>query len=152
MLALFVCIYFPVAALALGAEDPYLNLSPIFFNPQRLMLLLALLWLLRGSSGPWRRFYDAFALAMAVFHGAGLLSNRALFGGTYQPGLYDLPWALPFLWIALAANEWRPAATRDRGGAGAPGWQPATGRWRARATRSRSERWRWCRRCTSSRR
>ena len=45
---------------------------------------------------------------MAVFHGAGLVSNRALFGGTYQPGLYDLPWALPFLWVALAAHDWQP--------------------------------------------
>jgi PAS domain S-box-containing protein len=115
VLALFVCIYFPVAAMALGAEDPYLNLSPIFYNPQRLMLLVALLWLLRGSSGPWRRFYDEFALAMAVFHGGGLLSNRALFGGTYQPGLYDLPWALPFLWIALAANDWSPLPLPESG-------------------------------------
>src|SRR5262245_58774150 len=48
VLALFVCVYFPVAGLALRVEDPYLTLSPIFFNPQRLMLLVALLWLLHG--------------------------------------------------------------------------------------------------------
>ena len=124
MLALFVCVYFPVAAMALGAEDPYLDLSPIFYNPQRLMLLVALLWLLRGSTGAWRRLYDELALAMAVFHGVGLLSNRALFGGTYRPGLYDLPWALPFLWIALAARDWaaRPRELPVAPDPDPPGW------------------------------
>ncbi|HEY7922814.1 MAG TPA: PAS domain S-box protein [Vicinamibacteria bacterium] len=124
VLALFVCVYFPVAAMALGAEDPYLDLSPLFYNPQRLMLLVALLWLLRGSTGAWRRLYDELALAMAVFHGVGLLSNRALFGSTYRPGLYDLPWALPFLWIALAARDWaaRPRELPVAADPDPPGW------------------------------
>jgi PAS domain-containing protein len=132
VLALFVCVYLPIAAMALGAEDPFLSLSPLFYNPQRLMVLLALLWLLHGSAGAWRRLYDELALALAVFHGFGLLSNRAIFGGTYRPGLYDLPWALPFLWIALAARDWaaRPreqpvAADPDRPGWDDRDWQAA---------------------------
>ena len=124
VLALFVCVYFPIAGMALGAEDPFLGLSPIFYNPQRLMVLLALLWLLHGSAGAWRRLYDELALALAVFHGFGLISNRALFGGTYRPGLYDLPWALPFLWIALAARDWAARAREQPAAADPdrPGW------------------------------
>jgi PAS domain S-box-containing protein len=113
VLAYFVCVYFPIAAMALGVEDPSLGLSALFYNSQRLMLMVALLWLLHGSTGAWRRLYDEIALAFAVFHGAGLLSNRALLGGTYRPGLYDLPWVLPSLWIALAARDWS-ARTREQ--------------------------------------
>jgi PAS domain S-box-containing protein len=131
VLVLFVCVYFPIAAMALGVEAPYLNLAPLLYNPQRLMLLAALLWLLRGSTGAWRQLYDQLALAMAVFHAAGLLSNRALLGGTYRPGLYDLPWALPFLWIALAARDWaaRPRETQAVAELDPPGWDDWA--WRA---------------------
>ena len=131
VLVLFVCVYFPIAAMALGVEAPYLNLAPLLYNPQRLMLLAALLWLLRGSTGAWRQLYDQLALAMAVFHAAGLLSNRALLGGTYRPGLYDLPWALPLLWIALAARDWaaRPRETQAVAELDPPGWDDRD--WRA---------------------
>ncbi len=106
VLALFVYAYFPVANAAIHARDPFDDLAPVLFNPQRLILLGALLWLLRGSVGAWRQLYAEFALAMAVFHGGGTLSNLAIFGGTYRPGLHDLPWALPFVWVALAARDW----------------------------------------------
>ena len=108
VLALFVYAYFPVARLVLGVGDPYQSLSPVFYNPQRLLLLGLLLWLLRGSAGPWRRLYEELAVAMALFHGVGLVPNFAMFWGTYRPGLYDLPWVLPFVWVALAAREWQP--------------------------------------------
>ena len=130
VLALFVYVYFPVARAAVGAEDPYQDLAPVLFNPQRLILLGALLWLLHGSRGAWRGLYQELALAMVVFHAGGTLSNLTLFAGTYRPGLHDLPWALPFLWVALAAREWRarppePSPSADHGPAG---WQ--TGDWR----------------------
>jgi len=114
VLALFVYAYFPVAHGARAAGDPFQDLAPVLFNPQRLILLGALLWLLRGSMGAWRRLYEELALAMVVFHGGGTLSNLAIFAGTYRPGLHDLPWALPFLWVALAASDWpsrRPEAS-----------------------------------------
>jgi PAS domain S-box-containing protein len=131
VLALFVYAYFPLARLLLDAGDPYQSLSPVFYNPQRLLVLGLLLWLLRGSTGRWRRLYEQLAVAMAVFHGVGLLPNFAMFSGTYKPGLYDLPWALPFVWVALAASEWQPLPAAEAGtraaapGASEPGWKPA---------------------------
>jgi PAS domain S-box-containing protein len=129
-LALFVYVYFPVALAALGAADPYQDLAPVLFNPQRLILLGALLWLLHGSASAWRRLYQELALAMVVFHAGGMLSNLTLFAGTYRPGLHDLPWALPFLWLALAAREWRPTPLDParREATGAAGWE--AGSWK----------------------
>ena len=122
VLALFVYAYFPIARLVLGAGDPYQSLSPVFYNPQRLALLGLLLWLLRGSAGRWRRLYEELAIAMAVFHGLGLVPNFAMFWGTYRPGLYDLPWVLPFVWVALAASEWQPLPAAEADALSAPGF------------------------------
>jgi PAS domain S-box-containing protein len=132
VLALFVYAYFPIASAAAFAPDPFDDLAPALFNPQRLIVLGALLWLLRGSAGAWRGLYTQLALAMVVFHGGGTLSNLAILGGTYRPGLHDLPWALPFVWIALAAHDWKapqpvPAAAQEPGPLGqqAPDWKGA---------------------------
>jgi len=122
LLALYGYVYFPIARLWLGAE-PYQNLAPVLYNPQRLVLLGALLWLLHGAVGAWRRLYETFALAMVVFNGAGLLSNLAIFGGSYRPGLYDLPWALPLVWIAQAAHAWPPARDAASPLPAAAGWE-----------------------------
>jgi PAS domain S-box-containing protein len=130
VLALFVYAYFPIARLVRGAGDPYQSLSPVFYNPQRLLLMGLLLWLLRGSAGRWRRLYEELAIAMAVFHGLGLVPNFAMLWGTYRPGLYDLPWVLPFVWVALAASEWQPLPAADAEapeppGFSEPGWKAA---------------------------
>jgi hypothetical protein len=108
VLALFIYVYFPVAHLALGVTNPYQHLAPVLYNPQRVMLLVLLLWLLRTSEGTWRRLYEELALAIAIFHAGSVVSNLALVGGSYRPGLYDLPWAVPLLWVALAARDWQP--------------------------------------------
>ncbi|HEY8234265.1 MAG: PAS domain S-box protein [Burkholderiales bacterium] len=107
VLTFFIQVYFPFARQALGGPDS----SPpaLFVNPQRLMLLAGmLLFLRRGSSGDWRRLYDELGLAIAVYAGLGMLPNLDLVAGTYRPGLSDLPWSVPFLWLALAASDWQP--------------------------------------------
>jgi PAS domain S-box-containing protein len=127
VLTLFLHAYFAFAGQALGGPDVSPQ-NPVFFNPQRLMVLGGLLFLMRGADGAWRRLYDELALAMVVFLGVGVLPNLALFAGTYRPGLLDLAWTLPFLWVALAAREWRPppdagetSLAQDRDA----GWQAA---------------------------
>jgi PAS domain S-box-containing protein len=128
LLTMFLHAYFAFAEQALGGPDVSPQ-NPVFFNPQRLMVLAGLLWLLRGSASAWRRLYDEIALAMVVFLGVGVLPNLALFAGTYRPGLQDVAWTLPFLWVALAAGEWQPqqdpAATELEHEAGwqAPVWK-----------------------------
>ncbi|HXK12731.1 MAG TPA: PAS domain S-box protein, partial [Vicinamibacteria bacterium] len=112
-LVLYIYAYFPVANVLVRGADPYGDLGPLLYNPQRLLLLGSLLWLLHGAEGPWRRVYDELALAMVVFLGGGVVSNLAVLRGAYRPGLYDLPWALPFAWIALAAGAWQPSREPD---------------------------------------
>jgi glucosamine--fructose-6-phosphate aminotransferase (isomerizing) len=128
VLALYGYIYFPIARLALGT-DPYQDVAPVFYNPQRLILLVGLLWLLRGSSAAWRRLYEQFAFAMVVFNGGGLISNLAIFTGRYRPGLYDLPWALPFVWLAQAAIAWAPRQPAGPVPAAQTAWEASE--WRA---------------------
>ncbi len=72
VLALFVYVYFPVASAAIHARDPFDNLAPVLFNPQRLILLGALLWLLHGSVGAWRQLYAWWANAI---NGIGIRSS-----------------------------------------------------------------------------
>ena len=63
--------------------------------------------------GAWRQ------LSTSSRSRGGLSRRRAavqprLVGRHLPAGLYDLPWALPFLWIALAARDWaaRPRETQ----------------------------------------
>jgi PAS domain S-box-containing protein len=110
LLTLFVHLYFPFARLAIG--EPGAG-SQVFFSPQRLFVLIGLLFLRRGSAGAWRRLYDDLALGIVVYTAVGVLPNLHLFAGTYRPGLNDLAWTLPFLWVALAARDWRPVAEQE---------------------------------------
>ncbi len=126
LLTFFLQAYFPFARQALGEAAPSIA-NPVFFNPQRLVVLVGLLFLRRGSSGDWRRLYDELALAMVVYLGLGVVPNLQLFAGTYSPGLQDLPWTVPFLWLLLSAREWRPraASAAGPGAADLSGWEPA---------------------------
>ena len=155
VLALFVYVYFPVARAAVGYRGPLPGpgasaVQPAAADPARSAALAA-------ARLRWR---VAAALPGARARDGGLSRRRDALQpgcssrGTYRPGLHDLPWALPFLWVALAAREW--PAPRDEAAAPAqtPGRRQGTGDWRARdrATSSRWPRWCWCRACTSSRR
>ncbi len=126
VLAIVLYVYFPIASAFAGSGAASSSLPALLFNPQRVMLLLAMLWLLRGARPPWRRLFEELALAMAVFHGLGPLSNAAIEAGTYRPGTLDLPWAVPFLWVALAARDWSPLRDKPaQAEAGSRyGWEP----------------------------
>ena len=92
-----------------------------------------------------RTLYAHVAGALALLHLGAMVSNAAMRAGLYHPGLLDLPWTAPFLWIAWLAVAGRfprprsndgaeprlarkPAGRGAHGGAGAGGAAAAPGR------------------------
>ena len=51
--------------------------------------------------------YASLTAALVLFHFGGLVSDAVIRVHQYHPGLYDLPWTVPFLWIAWLATEVR---------------------------------------------
>ena len=88
-------------------------------NLDSAVVMLGALYLLRGDSGDWRRTYAQLGAALLLLNGGSVISSHAVLSGSYVPGLLDLPWSMPFLWMGLAAAEWRPGVgVRER----SPAW------------------------------
>jgi PAS domain S-box-containing protein len=88
--------------------------STFLFDLRGLLILPVILWALRDAE-PWSRpLYAGLAPAFVLLVVGGLITNQAFEGrgiaGPYQAGLYDLPWTLPFVWIAVAATRWMSVA------------------------------------------
>jgi len=79
-------------------------------------------WLYASARPPWRGLYRHLFWALLLFHGGEALTNAALNGGSYRPGLMDLPWTVPFVWVAFAALGWESEAALEVGEV-APEWQ-----------------------------
>ena len=79
-------------------------------------------WVYASARPPWRALYRDLFWALLLFHGGEFFTNAALNGGFYRPGLMDLPWTVPFVWIAFAALRWDSEASLDVGEL-APEWQ-----------------------------
>jgi PAS domain S-box-containing protein len=87
------------------------------------LMLAGGVWLVQGSRPPWRGAYSRLAGALATFAVGNAVAYRAQLGGSIHPGLWDLPSALPFLWIGLAAlrgGGQEPPPGEARGAE--PGW------------------------------
>jgi PAS domain S-box-containing protein len=112
-----------------GDADAYRAWSTFFFDLRGLALLPAVLWGYRYSSPPWNALHARLAPAFVLLQAGGVLSNQAFTGGPFGPyhaGFRDLPWTLPFAWIALVAWQFRHDATdAAREPTAAPGWQRA---------------------------
>jgi PAS domain S-box-containing protein len=52
-----------------------------------------------------RGVFASLTGALALLHLGAFVPTSAMRSGAYHPGLYDLPWTLPFLWIAWLATE-----------------------------------------------
>jgi PAS domain S-box-containing protein len=79
---------------------------------QLLGILLTLVPLASVSSPAWSPTYRAVAAAGVLwFAGNAVLAALFLVGG-YRAGVLDVPWTVPFVWLAAAASVWRdsPAA------------------------------------------
>ena len=76
---------------------------------------------LRNAVPPWRRLYAQLCVATTFWFLGDATVTGVMFAGWYRPGLLDLPWLLPFAWIAIAAAQWQPSTTRMPAG-GSTGW------------------------------
>lgn len=68
-----------------------------------------------ASGLAWRGTYRRVATAALVWFGGNALVAFPLYfvPGWYRPGLLDIPWTVPFLWLAVTAWEWHQPPAPD---------------------------------------
>ena len=115
VLALHGYVYWGLAFLLTGDVEGYRRVCLQMMDVRSVVVGLSLLALLRGSRPPWRRTYLHLAGALVLFHAGDAVSLRAELLDRYHPGLFDLPWTVPFLWIAITAASWRPPVDEEPG-------------------------------------
>ena len=94
-----------------GDAVAYEAWSTFAFDLRGLALLPAILWAYHYSESPWKALHAQLAPAFVLLQLGGVITNQSFDAGTstpYHPGFYDLPWTLPFVWIALVAGHFRP--------------------------------------------
>jgi PAS domain S-box-containing protein len=122
VMALHVYAYLALGYLIAGDASEYVQWLGQLNSGQGVVVLGFSAWVYVSARPPWRALYRALFWALALFHGGELFTNAALRGGFYRPGLMDLPWTVPFVWVALAALRWDSEASVDVGER-APEWQ-----------------------------
>jgi two-component system, cell cycle sensor histidine kinase and response regulator CckA len=105
--ALHAYLYFSLGYL-IGERQRYDQWVNALGNLDSIVVLLGFLWVYRDASGAWRRTYRDLGVIMVALHGGSTLSSYSLVVGEYHPGFLDLPWILPFVWLAMLAFSWRP--------------------------------------------
>ena len=60
------------------------------------------------SSAAWSKTYRYVAAAGLLWFAGNAVLSATFFLGAYRAGLLDVPWSLPFVWLAAAASAWRP--------------------------------------------
>jgi PAS domain S-box-containing protein len=108
VLALHIYAYSTLGSLLAGRAAVYVAWPIVFWYVRDGLVIGAFLWMFLSSAGPWRRIYGDLFVAMLFLHGGDTLSNLFIVTGRYHPGLLDLPWTLPFVWIGITALEWNP--------------------------------------------
>jgi PAS domain S-box-containing protein len=108
-LALYVFVFFGLGYLVRGSLSAYGAWLNRLLALRGIVVLAWAGWLVHRATGDWARTYSRLAAALVLFHGGSAISNLALVAGRYRPGLYDVPWTIPFLWIAFEAAEWLPS-------------------------------------------
>ena len=106
VLLLYADAYFVLGELAAGNPAEFQAWQTRLLGVRGAIVLVVFLWLFRSSRPPWKPVYEQLGLAYALLYGAGAVVNVFLAEGTYRPGVMDLGWSVPFLWIALSAASW----------------------------------------------
>jgi hypothetical protein len=115
--ALHTYVYFSLGYLAGERTHLYYEWLNDLGNLDSVVVLVAAWWAYRTATGTWRSTYGVLGLILLMLHGGSTVSSHSVLVGEYHPGLYDLPWVLPFLWLAFLGFSFRPS---ERTGARAP--------------------------------
>ena len=109
-LVVFLYVYIGLSFPALTDADAYARWRIGAGWLVSLSVVAAFVMRVRKAAAPWRRLYAGIGAAMAVWFIGDSLVTVLMFEDRYRPGLLDLPWLLPFVWIGLTALAWRPMA------------------------------------------
>jgi PAS domain S-box-containing protein len=108
VLALHVYLYGTLGSLLAGRAAVYVAWPEVFWYVRDGLVIGLFLWMFLSAAEPWRRVYADLFAAMLFLNGGDTVSNLFITTGSYHPGLLDLPWTAPFLWLGLAALDWKP--------------------------------------------
>jgi PAS domain S-box-containing protein len=75
---------------------------------QTVVVAITLAPLAMVSSAAWTPTYRYVAAAGLLWFAGNAVISAATFLGMYRAGLWDIPWAVPFVWLTAAAGAWRP--------------------------------------------
>ena len=109
-LAVFLYVYIGLSFPAMTDADAYARWRIGAGWLVSLSVVAAFVMRTRKAAAPWRRLYLGIGAAMAVWFIGDSLVTVLMFEYRYRPGLLDLPWLLPFVWIGLTAYAWQPVA------------------------------------------
>ncbi len=117
--------YFVLGELVAGDAEQYQLWQTRLLAARGLLVLGVFFYLVRTSRPPWRRLYAELGIALAVLYGVGTPINLILAEDAYRPGLMDVAWTFPFVFVALSAVGWRPerAPLRSPVAPAAPEWR-----------------------------
>jgi signal transduction histidine kinase/ActR/RegA family two-component response regulator len=105
LLVVHIGVYAALGQAFFGGPEAYSRFAARLNDYRGLAVPLLGLWLLRGGTPPWRTTYRQLAMTLVVWNLGDAYSSDLLRRGLYHPGPLDLPWTLPFLWLALAAAQ-----------------------------------------------
>jgi len=78
------------------------------------LVVLGAFWhLVRRAEPRWRATFVDVAVGLTILHLGDTISTSLLLSGRYEPGLLDLGWTAPFVWIGLAALDWDPGVEQN---------------------------------------
>lgn len=75
----------------------------VLYSIGHLVFISAILLVMRGSTGPWRKNYTQFLGASVVYAIGSISSSLAIdFGSYHSGGIYDVPIGLSMVWFTYA--------------------------------------------------
>ena len=105
--ALHVYVFFGVGDWLAGDQRAYSDWFQHIHFVRGLLVVATGVWATATARKGSRPLYASLTGALALLHLGAVVPNLAIRAGNYHPGLYDLPWTLPFLWIAWLALDGR---------------------------------------------
>ena len=106
-------IYFYVSAAARPGHPAFDAWRQLATLCQTVVVLVTLAPLMAVRRSAWTPTFRYVAAAGVLWFAGNAILAAAFLGGMYRTGLWDVPWSVPFVWLALAAAAWQPSPTPD---------------------------------------